>query len=75
MVVPRGQAGITLLLSTGEKIDFSHGDIEDIQASSTSSMPTGLLNTLSLQQVADLFAYLEQDRQSEVAQKPPSNKR
>ena len=75
MVVPRGQAGITLLLSTGEKVDLAHEDIDEIKASSTSSMPTGLLNSLSLQQVADLFAYLEQDVQSEIAQKPPANKR
>ena len=75
MVVPRGQAGITLLLSTGEKVDFAHEDIDEIRASATSAMPTGLLNTLNLQQVADLFAYLEQSGESELAQKPTTDKR
>ena len=75
MVVPRGQEGITLLLSTGEKMDLAHEDIDEIQGSAVSAMPTGLLNTLSLKQVADLFAYLEQGAQSDVAQKPTAAKR
>jgi len=75
MVVPRGQEGITLLLSTGEKIDLAHEDIDEIKASSASAMPTGLLNALSLEQVADLFAYLGQEVQSEVARKGQAGKR
>ncbi len=59
MIVPRGDAGITVLLSDGEKVDLAHADIDDLQVSSQSVMPTGLLNKLSLSEVADLFAFLE----------------
>ena len=66
LVTPRGNEGLTILLSTGKKLEFAHADIEDVRPSDVSSMPTGLLNPLSLQQVADLFAYLG-------AEGPPPN--
>ncbi len=69
LVIPRGEAGITLLLSDGEKIDLAHADIEDLQVSSQSVMPTGLLNKLTLSEVADLFAFLENRPTSPTTQK------
>ena len=53
-----GDGGVTVLLTTGKKVDLAHEDIDDIQPSRTSAMPGGLLNSLTLEQVADLFAYL-----------------
>ncbi len=70
LVMPRGQAGVTVLLATGEKVDLAHEDIDDIRPSSISAMPTGLLNPLTLEQVADLFAYLSTDGTVSVAAKP-----
>ena len=58
LVTPRGEAGVTILLSTGQKVELDHEDIDDVQPSNVSAMPTGLLNPLTLEQVADLFAYL-----------------
>ncbi len=58
MVTPRGQDGVTILLPTGQKVDIPQAQIDDIQPSDVSAMPTGLLNPLTLDQVADLFAYL-----------------
>ncbi len=58
LVVPRGNAGVTVLLSDGQKVDLAHADIDDLRVSSVSVMPTGLLNKLSLSEVADLFAFL-----------------
>jgi hypothetical protein len=69
LVVPRGQVGVTVLLTSGEKVELAHSDIEGNKPSSQSPMPTGLLNSLTLQQIADLFAYLEQDHAANVAQK------
>ncbi len=68
-VIPRGSLGVTLLLSDGEKLELSQSDIDDIQPSFQSSMPSELLNALSLQQVADLFAYLKQDHSINMAEK------
>jgi putative membrane-bound dehydrogenase-like protein len=58
LVTQRGQLGVTVLLASGKKVDISHDEIDDIQTSNVSVMPTGLLNALTLDQVADLFAYL-----------------
>jgi putative heme-binding domain-containing protein len=69
LVVPRGQVGVTVLLTSGEKVELAHSDIEGNKPSSQSPMPTGLLNSLTLQKIADLFAYLEQDHAANVAQK------
>jgi len=70
LVVPRGGAGVTVLLATGEKVELLHEDIDDVRPSSLSAMPTGLLNALSLEQVADLFAYLGSGGTVGVASKP-----
>ncbi len=75
LVVPRGQAGVTVLLSDGEKVELAHEAIDDIRMSPLSSMPTGLLNRLSLEEVADLFAFLEGRPARNLAQKQPAAKR
>lgn len=75
LVAPRGDEGITVLLSDGEQKELAHEDIEQILPSSISSMPTGLLNSLTLEQVADLFAFLVQDHQADIAGREPSSKR
>ena len=68
-VIPRGSLEVTLLLSDGEKLELSQSDIDDIQPNFQSSMPSELLNALSLQQIADLFASLEQDHSINIAEK------
>ncbi|MGI9427577.1 MAG: HEAT repeat domain-containing protein, partial [Bythopirellula sp.] len=70
LVTPRGDAGVTVLLSDGEKIDLAHSNIEDIQLSRVSVMPSGLLNKLSLSEVADLFAFMENRQSQDLAKKP-----
>ena len=69
LVIPRGEEGVTVMLTSGEKVELQHAGIEAIQPSSQSPMPSGLLNSLTLQQVADLFAYLEQDHTANMDQK------
>jgi putative heme-binding domain-containing protein len=59
LVVPRGDQGVTILLADGEKLDVAQADIDEIKPSNVSAMPTGLLNHLTLEQVGQLFAYLE----------------
>jgi len=59
LVVPRGEEGVTVLMADGAKVELAQAEIEEIKASNVSGMPTGLLNTLTLEQVGQLFAYLE----------------
>lgn len=62
LVIP-GAAGETVVMqSNGERVTLTEGDIEEIQPSKVSSMPAGLLDPLSLEEIADLFAYLQGDK-------------
>ena len=49
---------MTVLQSDGQKVELAAEDIEDVQPSKISAMPEGLANRLTLEQMADLFAYL-----------------
>jgi putative heme-binding domain-containing protein len=57
LVTPTAGGGVTVLLATGQKVNLAHEDIDDVQPSDVSAMPTGLLNPLTLEPVADQFAY------------------
>ncbi len=71
LVVPRGQEGITVLLSDGEKVELANADVEEIKESNVSAMPQGLLNSLTLEQVGHLFAFLEASSQpAQLAREP-----
>jgi hypothetical protein len=50
-------------------------DIEDVQQSKLSAMPEGLANRLSLEQIADLFAYLMKSPEPNVAARTPAKVR
>lgn len=58
---------VTILQSDGTKIDISGDDIEEVRASNKSAMPEGLLDTLSEEEIADLFAYLGYRTRTNVA--------
>jgi putative heme-binding domain-containing protein len=61
---------MTVLQADMQKVEIPREDIEDVRSSKTSSMPEGLLNKLSLEQVADLFAYLMNTPEPAVASRP-----
>jgi putative heme-binding domain-containing protein len=75
LVIPRGKAGIRLLLSDGQQLELSHEQIDDIEPSQQSTMPSSLLNPLKLEQVADLFAYLKASNKVEIARQSQTSKR
>ncbi len=75
LVVPRGAEGVTVLLSDGEKVNIAHSEIDEIRESPTSAMPSGLLNRLSLEQVGQLFAYLEMQGDASLAKRPETESR
>ncbi len=58
-----------ILDSDGNKTRIAKSEIEEIQPAESSSMPDGLLDTLSMQEIYDLMSYLySQDQQ--IAQTP-----
>lgn len=58
MVAPTGAGKLVVLQANGEKVELGDEDIESNARSKVSAMPEGLLNGLTLEEVADLFAYL-----------------
>lgn len=58
---------MTVLQSDGGKETLPADEIEEIELSKTSTMPEGLLNPLTLEQVADLFAFLMEGSNGNMA--------
>jgi putative heme-binding domain-containing protein len=58
IVTKPGPDSVVLVDPRGEKIEIPAGDVEKIQPSRQSVMPDGLLDSLTPDQIADLFAYL-----------------
>jgi putative heme-binding domain-containing protein len=53
-----GTETVVVLQSNGEKVTIRKQDIEETMPSKKSAMPEGLLNVLTQEEIADLFAYL-----------------
>ena len=59
-LVGNGAAGETVvMLPTAERVTLTAKQIEATKPSKLSAMPDGLLDPLSLEEVSDLFAYLQ----------------
>ncbi|HEX3726420.1 MAG TPA: HEAT repeat domain-containing protein, partial [Pirellulales bacterium] len=74
MVAPSGDGSLVVLQANGEKVVVAEEDVETKERSKVSAMPDGLLNRLSLEEIADLFAYLGTPPRSELARKPAAGK-
>jgi putative membrane-bound dehydrogenase-like protein len=59
LVAEQGAAALTLLDAQNQRTVLRRADVKELNASSTSLMPEGLLESLTPQQVRDLFAYLQ----------------
>ena len=67
-IVGSGGEGVLVVLSaSGEKTRVPTDEVEQTLPSKTSAMPEGLINGLTDQQVADLFAYLRTPHAETVA--------
>ena len=63
IAVEDGPNHVVVLTDRGDRRRFARDDIEEIRNEATSAMPEGLLNKLTLAEVADLFAFLMNDPQ------------
>ena len=62
-----------MLQSDGKRTIVPEEEIDEIVASSLSSMPEGLLDPLSIQEIADLFEYLTVPPRSSVSTRRERN--
>jgi putative heme-binding domain-containing protein len=69
LVGAQGENAIVVLDSTGKKTVIERDNIEQVEPHKKSAMPDGLFNTLTLEEIGDLFAYLYAGG-VEVAQRP-----
>jgi putative heme-binding domain-containing protein len=69
MVAPSGNGALVVLQANGEKMTIPEDEVESRTRAKVSSMPQGLLNRLSIEEVADLFAYLSGRGASDLADK------
>ena len=70
-IVARGAPGeVVVLQQDGRKVVLKKEQIEETVASKQSAMPSGLLEDLTLEEVADLFAYLNKRSATATAQRP-----
>jgi putative heme-binding domain-containing protein len=58
--------GLIVLTPLGEKVALAQDEIDAVAPSHVSAMPEGLLNDLTLEQIADLFAYLSRPPVTEL---------
>lgn len=74
IVAPGAGGELTVLQSDGKKVIVSGDDVEDVTLSRASAMPDGLLNNLTLEEIADLFAYLMTPPNQRVTRAPGKEK-
>ena len=67
IVAKQSDGSVIVLQSDGGKVTLAADEIEETAPSKTSTMPEGLLNKLTLEQVADLFAFLMEGNNPSVA--------
>lgn len=58
LVSPQPEGGVIVLMNDGQKVPLAKEQIDSMHPSKTSAMPAGLLNALTLEEIADLFQYL-----------------
>lgn len=74
MKVDESPIELSLLLSDGKVAKVRKDEIEDSKLVAKSTMPGDLLNNLTLDQIADLFAYLHQDSSTAQAGTTPDQR-
>lgn len=70
MVSDAGDGSLNLRDANNQVVTIDEQQIDQILPTSTSIMPSGLLDALSLQEISDLMAYLGVIPKLEVAEKP-----
>jgi putative heme-binding domain-containing protein len=75
IVAAGGQGETVVLTSDGAKVTLEDAQIDQIVPNPNSAMPAGLLDSLTLEEISDLFAYLGLLPQSPVAGRAAETRR
>ena len=70
LVLPGGAGESIIVQPSGEKMTLIARQIEAIKASKLSPMPDGLLDPLSIEEIADLIAYLQAPSAASLTRRP-----
>lgn len=70
MTTPVGDGSVIVLDATGKQTTVTKDEVESVSRSRVSSMPDGLLNKLTIEEITDLFAFLTNAPAAEVANRP-----
>ncbi|MEK6249998.1 MAG: c-type cytochrome, partial [Planctomycetales bacterium] len=70
IVKVNNDGSVEVIDTEGKQLEVAADDIEEIIPSNQSSMPPGLLNSLTLQEIADLFAFLNQPPPTNLSRRP-----
>jgi putative heme-binding domain-containing protein len=70
LVVPGAAGEIIVVETSGNKITVHSNEVEATKPSKLSAMPSGLLDPLSLEEIADLMAYLQGPSKSTLSRRP-----
>lgn len=70
MAAPAGDGAIVVLQANAEKVLIPKDEIAEVVRSKKSAMPDELLNKLTIEEVADLFAFLQRLEKVETANLP-----
>ena len=70
IVAPGSTGELVILQSTGEKVVVAQKHVSNTKPSKVSAMPAGLLDQLTLEEVADLMAFLEGVETTQISGKP-----
>ena len=68
-LVEENNQNLVLIINplTGERAEVNKQDVKKREASKVSSMPEGLVNTLTKDEILDLLAYIESGGKAEAA--------
>jgi putative heme-binding domain-containing protein len=73
LVLPGGGGDIVIVQASGEKVTLLESEVEEMVPSRQSAMPSGLLDPLEKDDIADLLAYLSEPLGATVASESPEN--
>jgi putative heme-binding domain-containing protein len=70
LAAKQADGSLVVLQSNGQKATIAAGDIDQVLPCKISVMPEGLLNTLTLDDIANLFTYLNQPPGGNITSRP-----
>lgn len=74
LVSQQADGSLVVLMSNGQKATLQSDEVDEILPSKKSAMPDGLLNNLTLEEIAHLFAYLNQPPNAHLTSRRPNNR-